>query len=106
MKFTDLRVTTKLMLGFAVLSAIVLLVSALSLHSLGDSNDRFSNYLAGVGTRQRLATDIRGAATNRAIAARNLVLATEARDAELEKAAVLKAHDAFKTADVRRAAIA
>jgi hypothetical protein len=31
MKFTDLRVKTKQMLGFAVVAAIVLLVSALSL---------------------------------------------------------------------------
>jgi methyl-accepting chemotaxis protein-1 (serine sensor receptor) len=62
MKFTDLRVKTKLMLGFAFLAALVLLVSALSLHSLGRSNDRFANHLSGVGARERLATDIRGAA--------------------------------------------
>jgi len=43
MKFTDLRVKTKLMLGFAAVAAIVLLVSALSLRSLGASNDRFSS---------------------------------------------------------------
>jgi len=62
MKFTDLRVKTKLMLGFAAVAAIVLLVSALSLRSLGASNDRFSSYLAGVGARERLATDIHEAA--------------------------------------------
>ena len=98
MKFADLRVKTKLMLGFALIAAIVLLVSALSLRSLSASNARFSDYLAGVGTRERLATDIRGAATRRAIAARNLVLVTEARDVELEKAAVLKAHDEVRVA--------
>jgi len=91
MKFSDLRVKTKLMLGFAFLAAIVLLVSMLAMRSLGASNDRFADYLSGVGTRERLATDIRGAATNRAIAARNLVLVTEAKDVELEKDAVLKA---------------
>ena len=91
MKFIDLRVKTKLMLGFACVAAIVLLVSALSLHSLGASNDRFSSYLAGVGTRERLATELRGAAMRRAIAARNLVLVTEAKDVEIEKTAVLKA---------------
>ena len=99
MKFSDLRVKTKLMLGFAFLAAIVLLVSVLSMRSLSGSNDRFSSYLSGVGTRERLATDVRGAATNRAIAARNLVLVTEAKDTELEKAAVLKA-DADVTATV------
>ena len=91
MKLTDLRVKTKLMLAFAFLAAIVLFVSALSMRSLGASNDRFANYLAGVGERERLATDVRGAATRRAIAARNLVLVTESKDTEIEKTAVLKA---------------
>ena len=98
MNFNDLRVKTKLMLAFAFLATIVLLVSALSLRSLGKSNDRFSSYLSGVGVRERLATDIRHAATRRAIAARNLVLVTEPKDVELEKAAVLAAHDDVGTA--------
>ena len=101
MKFADLRVKTKLMLAFAFVAAIVLLVSVLSLHSLGGSNDRFANYLSGVGARERLATDVRGAATRRAIAARNLVLVTEAKDIDLEKTAVLKS-DAAVTAAVAR----
>ena len=91
MKFTDMRVKTKLMLGFALLAAIVLLVSALSLRSLSRSNDRFAGYLAGVAQRELLATDIRGAAERRAIAARNLVLVTEASDEALEKTEVLQA---------------
>ena len=99
MKFTDLRVKTKLMLAFAFLAAIVLFVSILSMRSLGASNSRFTDYLSGVGARERLAFDVRGAATRRAIAARNLVLVTEAKDAELEKAAVLAA-DADVTAAV------
>jgi len=93
MNFANLRVKTKLMLGFALLAAIVLLVSMLSLGSLSGSNGRFANYLSGVGARERLATEVRGAATRRAIAARNLVLVTEAKDTELEKAAVLQADD-------------
>jgi methyl-accepting chemotaxis protein len=92
-KFADMRVKAKLMLAFALLAAIVLFVSALSLRSLGRSNDRFADYLGGVAQRERLATDIRGAATQRAIAARNLVLVTEARDTQLEKAAVTAAHE-------------
>ena len=91
MKLADLRVKTRLMLGFAFLAAIVLMVSAFSLHSLGSANGRFADYLAGVGNRERLAADVRGAATRRAIAARNLVLVTDSNDVALEKAAVLKA---------------
>ena len=93
MKFADLRVKTKLMLGFALIAAIVLLVSALSLHSLSASNARFSGYLSGPAARERLTADIRGAASRRAIAARNLVLVTQAKDVEFEKAAVTRAHE-------------
>ncbi len=107
MKFADLRVKTKLMLGFALLAAIVLFVSALSLRSLGRSNDRFADYLGGVAQRERLATEIRGAATRRAIAARNLVLVTEAKDTALEKADVLAADaDVVAGFDKLKAAVA
>ena len=92
MNLSHLRVKTKLLLAFAALAGIVLLVSALSLSSLGRSRDRFTDYLEGVGLREQLATDIRGAATRRAIAARNLVLVTQPADRDLEKAAVTQAH--------------
>ena len=68
MKFTDMRVKTRLMLGFALLAAIVLLVSALSRRSLSRSNDRFADYLAGVAQRELLAADIRGAAERHSFA--------------------------------------
>ena len=90
MRISELRVKTKLMLAFAFVAAIVLLVSALSLHSLSASNERFSSYLASVGARAELATNLRAAASRRAIAARNLVLVSDAKDIEVEKAAVLK----------------
>ena len=93
MNLANLRVKTKLMFSFAAVAAIVLLVSALSLRSLAASNGRFSSYLAGPAARERLAADIRGAASRRAIAARNLVLVTEPKDVELEKAAVTRAHE-------------
>jgi len=107
MRIADLRVKTKLMLAFAVIANIVLLVSALALHSLGASNERFSSYLASVGQRETLATDLRAAASRRAIAARNLVLVTDPKDIALEKAAVLK-DDADTTAalDKLKAAVA
>jgi methyl-accepting chemotaxis protein-1 (serine sensor receptor) len=98
MNLSHLRVKTKLMLGFALLAAIVLLVSGLALRSLSRSNERFTGYLEGVGLRENLATDIRGAATRRAIAARNLVLVTLPADRELESAAIKRAHDDMKLA--------
>ncbi|MDP1792124.1 MAG: MCP four helix bundle domain-containing protein, partial [Methylibium sp.] len=93
MNLSHLRVKTKLMLGFALLAAVVLLVSGLSLRSLGNANERFTAYLEGVGNREHLAVDIRGAATRRAIAARNLVLVTLPADRDAEKLAVTQAHE-------------
>ncbi len=93
MRLHDLRVKTKLMLGFAFLALVVVLVSAASLRSLGRSNERFTRYLTGTAARADMATDLRGAATRRAIAARNLVLVTDARDRDVEKAAVAQAHE-------------
>ena len=97
MGISNLRVKTKLMLGFAVMALVVVLVSVLSVRSLGSSNTRFSGYLNGVGERERMANDIRGAAARRAIAARNLVLVTSGADREVEKVAVTKAHEDMKT---------
>ncbi|MES2185952.1 MAG: methyl-accepting chemotaxis protein [Pseudomonadota bacterium] len=91
MNLRNVRVKTKLMLGFAFLAAVVLLVAGLSLLSLGKSNDRFTDYLSGVGKREQAATDVQVAAMRRAIAARNLVLVTEQADRDLEKAAVTQA---------------
>ena len=105
MRLTNLHVKTKLMLGFGAIAALVLLVSVLAVRSLGASNERFANYLAGVGNRERLATDVRGAATRRAIAARNLVLVTDSRDSEQEKSAVLAA-DADVTAALDKLKVA
>ncbi len=101
MRLKDLRVKTKLLLGFACLALVVVLVSAAPLRSLGRSNDRFTRYLDGTAARADMATDLRGAATRRAIAARNLVLVTESRDRELEKTAVTQAHEEVAAALAR-----
>jgi len=107
MNISNLRVKTKLMLGFAVMALAVLLVSILSVRSLGKSNDRFSGYLDGVAKRERMAIDVRSAANRRAIAARNLVLVTAPADRDAEKAAVTKAHeDVTKTLAAMKEAMA
>ena len=101
MKLNHLRVKAKLLLGFAVLAAVVLLVSALALRSLAQSNSQFSDYLNGVGQRERIAIDLRNAANRRAIAARNLVLVTKEADRNFEQAAVVKAHEDVQAQVVR-----
>jgi len=98
MKLSNLRLRSKLMLGFASLAAVVLLVSGLALNSLSRSNGRFTGYLEGVGERERLVNDVRGAAERRAVAARNLVLVTAVADRDLEKGAVTRAHEDMQQA--------
>lgn len=97
MSFANFRVKTKLMLAFAVMALAVLLVAGISLRSLSNSDERFSGQLSGAAKHEQLATDVRGAATRRAIAARNLVLVTSAADREVETAAVTKAHEDMGT---------
>jgi methyl-accepting chemotaxis protein len=98
MKLADLKVRTKLMTAFAIMALVVIAVSAAALYALSSSDERFTNYLNGVGKRERLATDVRGAANARAIAARNLVLVTSQSDRDIEKLAVNKAHQDVQNA--------
>jgi len=98
MSLNQVRVKTKLLLGFALLATIVLVVSILALRSLGRSDDRFVNYLDSVGQRSDAAANIRNAAARRAISARNLVLVTQASDRALEQADVVKAHEDMQVA--------
>ncbi|CAJ0787953.1 hypothetical protein LMG19083_01653 [Ralstonia psammae] len=93
MGFNNLTVRTKLTLAFGFLAALVLLVSALAVQALSESNERFSKYVNGVNARALLSERVRTAVDRRAIAARNLVLVTKPSDIDLEKAAVTQAHD-------------
>ncbi|MEK8048690.1 methyl-accepting chemotaxis protein [Ideonella sp. DXS22W] len=82
-----------LAVAFGSLSAIVLLVSALSLMSLGAANDRLHGYLHGIDARALQVGLVRKAVDDRAIAARNLVLARDAASQQAEHEAVQKAHE-------------
>lgn len=86
-------VRTKLTLAFGVLAALVLVVSALAVHSLSAANERFAGYVNGISARAGLAEQVRTAVDRRAIAARNLVLVTKSSDIDLEKSAVTQAHE-------------
>ncbi len=51
MNFQNMTVSTKLTLAFGALVGLVLLVSVLALHALGDANDRFASYVRGFSAR-------------------------------------------------------
>ncbi|WP_196487874.1 methyl-accepting chemotaxis protein [Burkholderia pseudomultivorans] len=87
-----MTIKAKLLGGFGLLAAIVMIVSGMALKALSDTNDEFSRYMNGINARANLAAQIRTAVDRRAIAARNLVLVTKPSDIELELAEVQQAH--------------
>ena len=93
MTLKHLTIRSKLIVGFGMLSLIVIGVSGLSLKALSDSTDGFTHFVRGINARADMAAQVRSAVDRRAIAARNLVLVTKPQDLELEKADVLRAHE-------------
>ena len=94
MNLAHWSVRGQLTLAFGGLTALVLLIAGLAIQSLGASNDDFETYVNGVNRRAKLAEEVHKAVAGRAIAARNLVLVTQAADLEAEKALALAAHKA------------
>ena len=89
---TSMSTRAKLAWSFGGLAAMTLLLAATSLALLGEANDRFADYVRGIDARARMAAKVRTAVEQRAIAARNLVLVTDAKQLAAEKAAVTQAH--------------
>ncbi|RXV67289.1 HAMP domain-containing protein [Burkholderia stabilis] len=87
-----MSIKTKLLGGFGLLAAVVVIVSGMALKALSDTNAEFSRYMNGINARATLSAQIRTAVDRRAIAARNLVLVTKPSDIELELAEVNQAH--------------
>lgn len=77
MFLNNLTLRVKLMAGFIALAVIVLLISALALTSLSQSNHRFEAFTTGVGQKEAVAADLQGAAARRAIAVRDMLLVTD-----------------------------
>ncbi|WP_334031640.1 methyl-accepting chemotaxis protein [Burkholderia orbicola] len=87
-----MSIKTKLLGGFGLLAAVVVIVSGMALKALSDTNAEFSRYMNGINARANLSAQIRTAVDRRAIAARNLVLVTRPADVEAELAEVNHAH--------------
>ncbi|MBR7962755.1 MCP four helix bundle domain-containing protein [Burkholderia vietnamiensis] len=91
MRNKPFTIRAKLMFAFGFLTCVVLLVSLLGIVALSRVNATFSSYVHGINARATLADQVHVAVDRRAIAARNIVLATSPQDVELEKAAALQA---------------
>ncbi len=90
---STMKVGTKLAAAFSALAIMVLIVSGLSLKSLGDADSAFSQYVSGINAQVNFAEGMRNAVNRRAVAARNLVLVRDAADLAKEKTLVLKADE-------------
>ncbi|WP_432261981.1 methyl-accepting chemotaxis protein [Cupriavidus sp. TMH.W2] len=97
MNFRSLSIRTRLLAGFCTLAGMVLVVSAYSLHALGDATTGFNDYLNGLNARADMAAKVRRAVDRRAVAARNMVLVTDAAELQQEKAEALRAHEDVQT---------
>ena len=92
MNSKNMSIRAKLTAAFGILAALVLVVAGLSLKSLADSTDRFSNYVRGINARATMAESVRTAVDRRAIAVRNLVLVSKPDELAAERTAVTQAH--------------
>ncbi len=97
MRHARLKVKTQLGLAFGALVFMVLVVSLLSLRSLGSATENFAGYVQGVEAQSDLASGMRDAVSRRAIAVRNMVLVTDRRESDKEIALVRKADEDVQT---------
>lgn len=97
MNFDKLTVRAKLTAAFGALALLVVLVAGLSLRSLSEANERFTNYVRGINARAVMANGVRTAVDRRAIAVRNLVMVAKPEDRAVEEAAVTQAQEDVQT---------
>ena len=83
----------KLGLAFGLMVLLIVFVSGLFLKDLSDEKQEFNDFVTGISVRAELVRGGQTAVDRRAIAARNLVLATKPAERDVEKLAVTKAHE-------------
>ena len=91
-RFNNLSIGVRLGATFAALAVAVVVVSTLSLRSLGASDERFTDFFEGINARASTVSKLRMAVDARAVAARNMALATDPADLAREKGAAAQAH--------------
>ncbi len=89
---TNTTVRRQLIWAFGSLAALVLLVAGLAVKMLADAEGNFENYVRGINARASTAARVRAAIDLRAIAARDLALATGPDDLAAVKQVVSRAH--------------
>ncbi len=98
MMFQNLSLKAKLVWAFSLLASLVIALSALSYRDLAEDLSDFQDFVNGVNTRAQLSSEYRAAIDRRAVAARNLVLTTNAAEKETEKNIATQANQAAQEA--------
>jgi len=93
MDLKNMTVRAKLILAFGSLAIMVLIASVIAINALNSANQEFVSFVSGIDTRAHLVEHIHASVAERAIAVRNMVLATNQADVAREKAAAVKAHE-------------
>ncbi|WP_457977637.1 methyl-accepting chemotaxis protein [Ectopseudomonas composti] len=91
--------------SYAIILALMLLLTVVSLLSLSDVNDDFTGYINGIDQRSRLANQLNDAAKERAIALRNMALTPDVA-ARAQRRTVIDNYDkavGTKLAELRKA---
>lgn len=92
MKKRHLSIGSTLACAFGALVALVLVLSGLAMRELSAGNERFRAYVNEAAVRAELVSRIRASVDERAITARDLVLAQSADDVPAERDQVMKSH--------------
>ena len=92
-----MKTQAKLLAAFGGLAFLVLLTAVLGLRTASNEHAAFAGYVGGPAQRMALANAMIDDANARAIAARNLLLLTDAAQLQAEAVAVKKAHDGVQT---------
>jgi methyl-accepting chemotaxis protein len=82
----------KLMLAFGSVLGVLLLAVGFAIYLLSEANARFDNYVTGINARALTAAQVRAAVDQRAISARNLVLATRPEEIAAEQSVAQQSH--------------
>ncbi len=93
MNFQSLSMRAKLGASFGLMVLLIVFLSGVSIKDMSSAKGQFHDFVTGIDARAHIAQEIRTAVDRRAVAARNLVLATKASDREVERQAVTKAHE-------------
>jgi methyl-accepting chemotaxis protein-1 (serine sensor receptor) len=89
----NMSIRTKLTWAFGALATMVLLISGFAWKALTTSNDNLEHFVNGVNARAAMVARVRQAIDLRAIAARDLVIASKPEDVAQEKDIVFRAHE-------------